>query len=92
MKDNSVLEFRNPDPKFHDYLTQILQAGCQQILATALETELKIFLSHYHDVKDAQGRQRIVRNGYLPEREVQTGIGPVTVRVPRARDRSCLFR
>jgi len=88
MKDNSVLEFRNPDPKFHDYLTQILQAGCQQILATALETELKIFLSHYHDVKDAQGRQRIVRNGYLPEREVQTGIGPVTVRVPRARDRS----
>ncbi len=88
MKDNSVLAFRNPDTKFHDHLTEILQAGSRQILATALETEIQIFLSHYHDLKDAQGRQRVVRNGYLPEREVQTGIGPVTVKVPRTRDRA----
>jgi putative transposase len=33
------------------------------------------------------GLQRIVRNGYLPERQIQTGIGPVTVSVPRIRDR-----
>lgn len=29
-----------------------------------------------------------MRNGYLPERDVQTGIGPVTVKMPRVRDRS----
>lgn len=29
----------------------------------------------------------MVRNGYFPEREIQTGIGPLAVKVPRARDR-----
>ncbi len=33
------------------------------------------------------GRRRIVRHGYLPGREVQTGIGPVAVRCPGVRDR-----
>ena len=37
---------------------------------------------------DARGRRAVVRDGYLPAREVLTGIGPVTVRVPRTRDRS----
>ena len=36
---------------------------------------------------DAAGRRRVVRNGYLPERFIQTGIGPVSVRQPRVRDR-----
>ncbi|RRS36773.1 MAG: hypothetical protein NV67_04895, partial [Gammaproteobacteria bacterium (ex Lamellibrachia satsuma)] len=27
----------------------------------------------------------VVRNGYLPERELQTGMGPVTVRIPKVR-------
>ena len=27
----------------------------------------------------------MVRNGYQPEREIQTGIGPVTVKVPKVR-------
>ncbi|WP_035415635.1 IS256 family transposase, partial [Chromohalobacter israelensis] len=30
----------------------------------------------------------VVRNGYLPERTVQTGIGDVSVQVPKVRDRS----
>jgi putative transposase len=87
MQEDSVLAYRNPDPKFHDHLTEILQAGCQQIVASAIETELKIFFEHYKDLKDPLGRQRIVRNGYLPEREIQTGIGSVKVKVPRTRDR-----
>jgi len=29
-----------------------------------------------------------VRNGYLPEREIQTGIGPVTVQVPKVRSKT----
>jgi transposase-like protein len=27
----------------------------------------------------------VVRNGYQPQREIQTGIGPVTVQVPKVR-------
>jgi hypothetical protein len=36
---------------------------------------------------DDNGRQRVVRNGYLPERVILTCIGPVEVKVPRSRDR-----
>jgi len=88
MAHGSVLEFRNPDPKFHDHLTEIIRSGCQQIIEEALETELRVFLEYYQDAKDAHGRQRIVRNGHLPERHIQTGIGPVAVKVPRTRDRA----
>ena len=41
----------------------------------------------YSDLKTRAGRQRVVRHGHLPEREVMTGIGPVAVRCPRVRDR-----
>ena len=53
-----------------------------------MKAELDGFLSEFASLRDAQGRRQLVRNGYLPEREVQTGIGSVSVRVPRVRDRS----
>ena len=34
------------------------------------------------------GRQRVVRHGYGPERSIQTGIGPLDVRRPKVRDRA----
>ncbi len=49
--------------------------------------EVTAFVEGHADLTDEAGRRRIVRHGYLPEREVQTGIGPVAVRCPRARDR-----
>jgi putative transposase len=56
-------------------------------LTEALEAEIEDFLSQYRDLKDHQNRNRVVRTGYLPEREIQTGIGLVSVKVPCARDR-----
>ena len=56
------------------------------MLAEALEAEIAGFLSQYADFKDDQGRMRVTRNGYLPEREIQTGIGPVPAKAPRIRD------
>jgi len=38
--------------------------------------------------RPGDGRQRVVRHGHLPEREVLTGIGPVALRQPRVRDRA----
>ena len=43
-------------------------------------------MNQYTDLKNELGRQRIVRNGYLPEREIQSGIGSIPVKAPRARD------
>jgi transposase-like protein len=45
-------------------------------------------IAQFAELKDEQGRQRVVRNGYLPERTIQTGIGDVPVRAPRVRDRA----
>ena len=45
------------------------------------------FLSLYQDVIDEQGRQCVVRNGYLPARQIMTGLGEVDIRVPKTRDR-----
>jgi putative transposase len=52
-----------------------------------LEIEIEIFVNQYKELRDQMGLQRIVRNGYLPERQIQTGIGPVSVKAPRIRDR-----
>ena len=48
--------------------------------------EVTAFVEGHADLTDEAGRRRIVRHGYLPGREIQTGIGPVAVRCPRVRD------
>lgn len=68
-------------------LEEIARAGARQLLQAALEAEIADFLEHHTSLRDEGGRQRLVRNGYLPEREVITGIGPLAVRQPRVRDR-----
>ncbi len=88
MKEDSVITFRGPDAAIVDPLTEVLHRGARKLLATAIEAEVEGFVTHYEDLRDEEGRQCVVRNGYLPEREVQTGIGQVKVKVPRVRDRS----
>ncbi|TAK64415.1 IS256 family transposase [Methylobacter sp.] len=72
----------------NDSLTELLRQGARGLIEKAVETELQFFLSHYEHVTDLHGRKTVVRNGYLPEREVLTGLGSITVKVPKVRDRS----
>ena len=74
-------------PAARDVLTEILRQGAQQLLARAVEEEVATYLQARSHVTDEQGRQAVVRNGYLPERNILTGLGPVPVRQPRVRDR-----
>jgi len=53
-----------------------------------VEAELAELLGQYADQTDSRGRAAVVRNGYLPEREVTIGIGPVSVKVPKVRSRA----
>ena len=85
-KDN-VVRLRKPEPFIDDPITDILRSGARKLLAEALEAEIEDFLSQYRDLKDDRNHQRVVRNGYLPERKIQSGIGPIPVKMPRARDR-----
>ena len=45
-------------------------------------------LSEHENLKLLDGCQALVGNGYLPERTIQTGIGYVSIQVPKIRDRS----
>ena len=86
MQKDNVIELKKPESFVDDPITDVLRQGARKLLTEALEAEIENFLSHYADLKDEQGHKRITRNGYLPERDIQTGIGPVPVKVPRARD------
>ncbi len=86
MTDTNVIKLAQPGT-FTDSLTEILRNGAYALLAQAIEVEVADFLGRYADLKTAAGRQRIVRHGHLPQREIMTGIGPVAVRQPRVRDR-----
>jgi len=70
-----------------DALTELMRVGAQKLLAEALEAEVTELLATYANQLDDQGRAVVVRNGHQPEREIQTGIGPVTVQVPKVRSR-----
>jgi putative transposase len=72
---------------FIDSLTEVLRDGARALLARAVEAEVAEVLAKYAELKTDDGRQRLVRHGHLPEREIVTGIGPVAVRCPRVRDR-----
>jgi len=87
MSQDNVIDLKKPEPFIDDPITAIIRRGARQLLAQALEVEIELFINQYAELKDELGRQRIVRNGYLPEREIQSGIGSVAVKAPRARDR-----
>ena len=88
MYEDTVVSFSHPEKiSIEDPLTEVLRAGARRLLAEAVEAEVEAFIGAHADLSDDSGRRRVVRHGYLPEREVQTGIGPVAVRRPRVRDR-----
>ena len=87
MNQDNVIDLKKPEPFIDDQITTIIRQGARKLLAQALEAEIELFIAQYADLTDEMGRHRIVRNGYLPQRDIQSGIGPVTVRAPRVRDR-----
>jgi len=82
----NVLAFRQPST-VDDPLTDILRAGARELLARAIEIEVNTFLASTSDLTLPDGRARLVRHGYGPARQIQTGIGPVEVARPKVRDR-----
>jgi hypothetical protein len=69
-------------------LLVVLCDGAKRLLIQAIEAEVAEFLTIHADRLDEVGRRRVVRNGHVPEREIQTWIGPIAVRRPRVGDRA----
>ncbi len=76
-----------PLPTGHDVLTDLLRDGARRLLAEAIQAEVAAWIDAHVHLKDVSGRQQVVRNGHLPERTIQTEIGPIEVEQPRVRDR-----
>lgn len=87
MKKSNVIELAgrvgDADP-----LTELLRVGARQLIEQAVESELQELLVAHEDRRLTDGRAGVVRNGYLPERDIQTGLGPVTVKIPKVRAKS----
>ncbi len=81
----NVIEF--PSESSRDVLTEILRNGARDMLGGAIEEEVADYLRAREHLRDEAGRQLVVRNGHLPERTIQTGLGDVPVKQPRVRDR-----
>lgn len=85
--DPEVLAFRS---QFNSVspLDELVREGARKMLQTAIDQEVHDFLVMHSNRVDEQGRKQVVRNGYLPAREIQTGAGPLEVSQPRVRDNS----
>jgi putative transposase len=76
-----------PLPASQDVLTQILRHGAQKMLGQAIEAEVQEWIEQRSSCRDERGRQQVVRNGFMPERSLLTGLGEISVQQPRVRDR-----
>jgi transposase-like protein len=87
MSKDNVVAFESP-AGIDDPLSDLLRTGARRLIQQAVEAELAELLNEHSDWVDDQGRRAVVRNGYLPQREILTGVGPVPVKVPKVRSRT----
>jgi transposase-like protein len=88
MGQDTKITSETPEASFPDQLSEVLRSGARRLIEEAVAVEVEEFLTAFREQRLADGRQRIVRNGYLPERELQTGLGAVAVQIPKMRDRT----
>ncbi len=87
MTENRVVALRQKGA-IDDPLTEILRTGARRLIAQAVEAEFETFLASTAEFVLPDGRRRVVRHGHDPVRAIQTGIGPIEVQKPKARDRA----
>ncbi|MDP5208953.1 IS256 family transposase [Microbulbifer sp. 2205BS26-8] len=86
MDKNTVVEFTGRQ-ETADPLTELLCRGARELLQQAIEAELSTFMEGFKNRRLDDDRAAVVRNGHLPERDIQIGIGPVKVKVPKIRSK-----
>lgn len=88
MSKNKQKQAVSPEHEMGLSLDELVKRGARQVIQQAIESELAELLSNCSNVLTLQGKQAVVRNGFLPEREVLTAAGPIAIKVPKVRDRS----
>lgn len=88
MKNDELLAHENQaeeSPK--SILEEIIREGARKLLQTAVEQEVSAYIEMFKDLKDEHGKRMVVRHGFLPERNLLTGVGPLPLKRPRIRDK-----
>lgn len=86
--ESTVIDLKNRvSESARSVLDQLVQEGARKMLQSAIEAEVTAYIEAYQGLVDEAGHRLVVRNGYQPERQVQTGAGPLTVKKPRVHDR-----
>jgi hypothetical protein len=87
MQNHEPVERKNQGKEEREpsVLEQIVREGARKLLQAAIEEEVASYIALFSEIRDDQGRRLIVRNGFLPQRSIQTGIGPIPVKQPRVR-------
>lgn len=57
------------------------------MLQSAIEIEVAEYIERLKTERNSRSRCLVVRNGFMPSREIVTGVGPLAVRQPRVRDK-----
>lgn len=70
---------------FKTGLEEILREGARKLFQQAIENEVNEFLDLYKGERDEAGRRVVKKNGHLPQRQIQTGLGAITIEQPRIR-------
>ncbi|MCB9228488.1 MAG: IS256 family transposase [Deltaproteobacteria bacterium] len=87
MREATCNSVQLPQETISDALTEVLREGARKMLAQAIEAEVSDYIERFRSVADEKGHRMVVRNGYHPERKIQTGLGAIDVKAPKINDK-----
>jgi len=87
VNNDTTTSIQIPEASANDVLAGILRDGARRMLGEAVEAEVADYIAAHADQRDDAGHRLVVRNGHAPQREVQTGLGAITVKQPRVNDK-----
>lgn len=86
MKKINLPQDKNPTISPRSALEEVLREGAKKMLQEAIETEVVEYVRACQELRDEMNRRLVTKNGYLPSRDILTGIGSLNIRQPRVRD------
>jgi putative transposase len=84
---NNVLEFASRDVIL-DPLIALFRSGAQQLITQTVEAELEELLGQHSGRRTDDCNAAVAPNGHLPERDLETGLDPVKVKIRKVRSKT----
>lgn len=86
LKKDTVASIEEQNP-LEGALAEVLCQGARKCDCGSRRSQIGRAVEAYQEQRDGEGRQRLLRHGYVPKRKVQLGIGGIEVRIRWIKDR-----